>query len=153
MAVEVVRSQPADAATLTAIAFAAKRHWGYPEAWIQRWTAVLTVAPGYLVNHPCFNAVENGAILGWAALRIENEVDWIEHAWVLPEAMGRGIGRMLFERCEEEAIRLGGTRLMVEADPHAAAFYVRMGAREIRRQAAPMDGVERFLPIMEKRLI
>lgn len=153
MTVEVVRSQPSDAATLTAIAFAAKRYWGYPEAWMQRWAATLTVTPGYLVNHPCFSAVEKGAIVGWAGLRIENEVDWIEHLWVRPDAMGRGIGRMLFDRCEEEALRLGGTRLLIEADPHAAPFYVRMGAQEIRRKAALMDGVERFLSIMEKRLI
>ena len=28
---------PADAARLTEIAFAAKRHWAYPESWVARW--------------------------------------------------------------------------------------------------------------------
>jgi hypothetical protein len=34
--VEVVRAIPEDAESLTRVAFAAKRHWGYPERWILR---------------------------------------------------------------------------------------------------------------------
>ncbi|HEX2853196.1 MAG TPA: GNAT family N-acetyltransferase [Opitutaceae bacterium] len=152
MAVTLVRAQSSDAPVLTTIAFAAKRHWGYPETWIQRWAAVLTVSVEYLAQHACFVAVETGPPLGFASVRMDGNVGWVDHVWVRPEAMGQGIGRALFERCEAEARRVGGTRLMIEADPHAAEFYARMGAREIRREPAPMDGVERFLPIMEKIL-
>lgn len=152
MTVAVVRSEPAEALTLTAIAFAAKRHWGYPEAWIQRWAASLTFSPEYIAQHPCFSAKEDGVTIGCAALHMEADVGWIDHVWVTPAAMRRGIGSLLFQRCEDEARCVGGTRLMVEADPHATEFYARMGAREIRREPAPMDGVERFLFIMEKIL-
>jgi hypothetical protein len=33
-AMQILRANPDDAATLTEIAFAAKRHWGYPELWM-----------------------------------------------------------------------------------------------------------------------
>jgi hypothetical protein len=32
---KITRATPDQAATLTKIAFAAKRHWGYPDRWIQ----------------------------------------------------------------------------------------------------------------------
>jgi hypothetical protein len=33
----IVRAKPDDAAVLTDIAFAAKRHWGYPKSWVESW--------------------------------------------------------------------------------------------------------------------
>ena len=140
-----------DAPALTAIAFTVKRHWGYPEAWIQRWSDVLTITPDYVAANSCFAAIdERGEILGFAALRREAGEFWLDHVWVLPTAMGRGIGRRLFEHCEEEARKAGATILKVEADPNAEAFYARMGMRSYGRVPAAMNGVERFLPLMEK---
>ena len=37
MNIEIRRAQPNDAETLTNIAHAAKRHWNYPEHWIERY--------------------------------------------------------------------------------------------------------------------
>jgi GNAT superfamily N-acetyltransferase len=152
MTVTLSRPPPGDAPALTAIAFAAKRHWGYPEAWIQHWRAALTVAPEYVANNACFVAASDGEKIGFAAVRHEGTDAWIDHLWVMPQAMGQGIGRLLFRRCEEEARRNGATRLVVEADPHAEGFYVRLGARTVGRLASPMDGAERFLPVMAKKL-
>jgi hypothetical protein len=38
---------PEEADELTRIALAAKRHWGYPERWIEIWTPQLTFDAGY----------------------------------------------------------------------------------------------------------
>ena len=45
-----------EAAQLSAIAHAAKRHWGYPEAWIQHWRLTLTITPEYIARNPTFVA-------------------------------------------------------------------------------------------------
>jgi GNAT superfamily N-acetyltransferase len=151
MNLSVRRAEACDASALTAIAHAAKRHWGYPEAWVQRWRDALTLTPEYIAANACFVAAdERGELLGFAALRQDAGEFWIDHVWVLPAAMGRGIGRRLFEQCEEAARRAGATRLKIEADPNAEAFYARMGAHTVGRVPSPMDGVERFLPIMAK---
>ena len=42
MELHVRRAMPDEAEALTEIAHAAKRHWGYPENWIERWKANLT---------------------------------------------------------------------------------------------------------------
>ena len=60
---EIVRARPEDAATLTTIAFAAKRHWGYPERWIESWRDALTVQPDFIITHETYSAVvENRAV-------------------------------------------------------------------------------------------
>jgi len=145
---EIGEAVPDDAATLTEIAFEAKRHWGYPEAWMEQWRTVLTITSDDLAGQACFVAKDQGRTVGFVSLRREDRDLWIDHLWVLPDAMGRGIGRALFSRAIEAARRFGFDRLLVESDPQAEGFYARMGARTIKRHPAPIEGVERFLPVM-----
>jgi len=154
---------PADVTVLTAIAHAAKRHWGYPEAWIRQWATTLTLTPDYLARHAVFVARERDKVVGFCALTLEQRPagtralhetgdTQLDHLWVLPAAMGRGIGRVLFTHAQQHARQLGARRLWVESDPHAEDFYRHMGLTVFGRQPAPMDGQERFLPLMEMRL-
>jgi GNAT superfamily N-acetyltransferase len=63
-------------------------------------------------------------------------------------AMGRCAGRALFEASAGLARRLGARRMSILADPHAAPFYERMGARLTGR--APSDAIPgRTLPLYE----
>ena len=79
------RAEPNDAPALTAIAFAAKRHWGYPEAWIQRRSAPRTITADYIAANPCFAASdERGRKLGLAALRNKAGEFWSGHLWDWP---------------------------------------------------------------------
>jgi len=145
-------SRPADAPALTRIAHEAKRHWGYPERWIRRWRAQLTVTAAYVRANPTYGAVEGREIVGFCALRLDGDRAHVDHLWVIPAAMGRGVGRRLFRRCEERAARAGASRLCIESDPNAEGFYLAMGAAAAGRKAAPMDGRRRYLPLLEKRL-
>jgi hypothetical protein len=45
---QIVRAKPQEAEALTEIAHAAKRHWGYPEPWIQNWRDILTMRPEFI---------------------------------------------------------------------------------------------------------
>jgi GNAT superfamily N-acetyltransferase len=152
-AFSITRAQPDDAARLTEIAHAAKRHWGYPDPWIRQWREALTLTPDYVTANATFIALDGEVIAGFSAVRFEAGEAWIDHLWVMPVAMGRGVGRQLFEACEAEARRRGAPRLALEADPHAERFYQRMGAQTIGRKPAFMDGNERYLIQMEKALV
>jgi GNAT superfamily N-acetyltransferase len=66
--------------------------------------------------------------------------------------MGKGAGRQLFEFAEALARAAGAGRIAVESDPHAEDFYVHMGAKRYGQVPAPIDGRERFLPLLEKAL-
>ena len=149
---KIARACVEDAGALTEIAFAAKRHWDYPESWIRRWQGVLTISPEYVVSHPTFVAVLNDEIVGFCAIQVNSSESVLDHLWVLPPFMGRGVGRALFQHAEEAARASGAIRMKIIGDPHAEQFYSHMGATLCGREPASMDGEERFLPLLEKAL-
>jgi GNAT superfamily N-acetyltransferase len=145
------RARAGEADALTAIAHAAKRHWGYPEEWISRWRDALTVTPACLDAWAVFVAAEadDGPPRGFYALSADGALAELEHLWVEPVAMGAGIGRALLEHAVRTARELGAARLRIDSDPHAEAFYLRMGARRIGEVRADVDDVRRVLPRLE----
>lgn len=150
----IARAEPENAAELTAIAFAAKRHWGYPERWLERWRDVLTITTDFIAQHAVWMAMEGNVRLAFGTLRMtDGGVAVIDHLWVRPAAMRRGTGRALFAQLEAEARRRGARVLAIESDPNAEGFYLKMGARTMARIPAALDGQKRFLPVMEKELI
>lgn len=145
---EIVRAKPEAAPVLTGIAFAAKRHWGYPERWIESWCDVLTMQPEFIAANLAYSAVEHDRALGFYVLTTENDGVHLDHLWIAPPAMGRGIGRALFEHAIEEARRLGFHAVKIEADPNAEGFYRRMGARRVGTNVTEIEGERRELPLL-----
>lgn len=67
--------------------------------------------------------------------------------FVEPDAIGRGVGRRLFEHATAAAASLGFGRLTIDADPNAEPFYVAMGATRIG--ATPSGSIPgRMLPLL-----
>lgn len=140
------RATPRDAAALTVLAFAAKRHWRYSEALIRLWRADLTVTPAFVSRHEVWCALEGWRIVGFYALSREAETCELEHFWVRPEHLRRGIGRRLFLHATATARALGARRLEIASDPNAEGFYRRMGAGRIGEVGARPAG--RVLPLL-----
>lgn len=149
MSTVIRRARPAEAVALTEIASAAKRHWGYPEEWISRWRDSLAVTPAYIQEREVFVALEGGRPSGFYAVVAEGEAVVLDHLWVAPDRIGRGLGRALFGHAVETARAHGAARLQIDSDPHAEGFYRRMGALRVGETPADMDGVRRVLPRME----
>jgi GNAT superfamily N-acetyltransferase len=144
--VPVRAARPEEAPLLTEIAHAAKRHWGYPEQWIEAWREALTLTPDFVARHPVFVAEEDGAVRGFYALAPAGGGFTLEHLWVRPQWIGTGAGRRLFEHAVATARGRGAASLEIDADPHAEAFYLHMGARRVSELRADMDGRPRVLP-------
>ena len=138
---------------MTAVAFEAKRAWGYPESWIRAWSATLTIAPSAMADFPTFSAVEGEEVLGFCMVSLAVQEARIEHLWVRPAHWGRGVGRALFKHGEAAAKAAGATVLAIESDPHAEGFYIAMGAVRVGSVPAAMEGVERVLPVLEKGIV
>ena len=147
MTIHVHRASPRDAEILTAIAFAAKRHWGYSEEMIELWRDELTIAPSYIAANRVFSAVAPLGTVGVAALA-EHDADWwLDHMWVWPAASGQGVGRRLLDRIVGELSRERVERLKVIADPNAVGFYERLGFRRVGEHPSKPAG--RMLPVLE----
>lgn len=137
---------------LTHIAHAAKRHWGYPESWIDAWRDVLTMRPEFIAANTAYSAVEHGRVVGFYVLTTEADGIHLDHLWIVPAALRRGIGRALFGHATAQARNLGFTAIKIEADPNAEAFYRRMGAVLVGTKTSEVCGERRELPLMELRL-
>ena len=141
---------PGDAEALTAIAFSAKAHWGYPPEWIEQWRDELTITAAYLRQHQAFVAVDPGAgPIGMCVLEVKGGQASIENVWIAPAQHRRGIGRELVTRALEAAAGAGVATVDVVSDPFAEAFYLRLGARLRGTVPAPMPGAPaRELPVL-----
>lgn len=146
---EVRRATPSDHKQLTEIALSAKRHWGYPDRWMEIWTPQLTFAPEYFKENESWVAEANDIPIAFFTLQEKKGLAWLENLWVLPEYMGKGIGKDLFIHAVALASQRGYEFLQLEADPNATGFYEKMGMKKIGERHSEVDGQPRILPIME----
>src|ERR1044071_8964706 len=135
-----------EAAVLTTIALDAKRYYGYPEHWIKHWEADLTISPEFIRDNQVYVAEAEGEVRGFYALCVSGEKAELEHMWVTPAWIGTGIGKELFLDAMKRAAALEVRDLELTADPNAAGFYERMGAKRIGETDSPVDGLPRKLP-------
>jgi GNAT superfamily N-acetyltransferase len=150
--IPIRQAAPEQAGLLTTITLAAKRHWNYPESWIQTWLPSLTITAEYILANETWAAVEGEMCAAYYSLKQDGQSLWLDNLWVLPEFMGRGIGKMLFHHALERSRILGVTSLKIEADPNAQDFYEKMGARKVGEHRTEVFGQPRVLPLMEIKL-
>jgi GNAT superfamily N-acetyltransferase len=146
------RAQASDAAELTRIAHEAKRHWGYPERWIELWRDDLTLTPEFIAGNEVYLAEDGGEALGCYGLAAASPNWALEHFWIRPAAMGKGLGRRLFEHAVAVAAAKGVTVLEIDSDPNAESFYLRMGAVRVGEILSEVDGKPRIRPLLHLRL-
>lgn len=143
---KIRQATTAEAATLTRIAHDAKKHWGYPEHWLQRWNADLTITPEFIAANHVYVAEDGDRVSGFYALTIKDRKAELEHMWVAPELIGTGVGKELFLAAMEKAAELKVTSVEISSDPNAEGFYKKMGAYRIGETISELDGQPRELP-------
>jgi GNAT superfamily N-acetyltransferase len=147
MPVTIRPAVASEAGTLTALTVAGKRHWGYPDAWLEAWRGALTITPEYVAANVVFCAEDGGGrLVGYYALERDGDRLRLENLFLEPSFIGHGLGRRLFEHAVQTARSLGAAELFIEADPNAEAFYLHLGARRIGEAVSRVTGTERVVP-------
>ena len=149
MNVRTVR--PGEAGLVSRIAFRSKAWWGYPAAFMRACRAELTYSEADCARlHVA--VVEDPDVLGFYALeRLSADDVELDALFVLPEAIGRGYGRVLWDHATQAARDMGAATMIVQGDPNAQGFYLAMGARPAgRRESASISG--RYLPLFAMAL-
>jgi len=145
--IEIRRATPEMAEELTRIAHASKAHWGYPDSQIASWREELTLTPEFIGANLVHVATYDGEPAGTYALVGEGEQIDLEHFWIDPRWIAKGLGQALFEHAAYEAAALGARTLEILSDPHAEGFYLKMGALRVGEAAAAIDDQpDRVLP-------
>jgi GNAT superfamily N-acetyltransferase len=144
------RAAPDDSQRLSELTFASKAYWGYDEAFMERARHDLVVTRGYLEANECWLADSDGEVVGWFSLVDMPGSLLLDNFFLLPDHIGSGLGRQMWEQALTRAAERGADRLTLESDPNAAGFYEQMGARRTGTVTAPSTGRE--LPVYEVQL-
>ncbi len=136
-----------DAGILTSLSFESKKYWGYPDHFFETWKKELFISPDYIRQNRVFVAKDKGRILGYYSLvHLENDIDasgilllkghWLEHMFILPDFIGKGIGKTLFHHLKIICREHGISRVSILSDPNAREFYEKMGCQYIKEIAS-----------------
>jgi predicted N-acetyltransferase YhbS len=140
-----------EAAALSGLSLRSKAHWGYDSAFIDACTDELRVEPAAIddTRQVWRVAVKDSGIAGVYGLTpMDADTIQLEALFVEPELIGAGIGACLVDDAMREARARGYQKLIIQGDPHAAGFYVAIGARQIgERESGSIPG--RYLPLFE----
>ena len=117
---------------------AAKRHWAYSADDMENWRTLLTVDQDDLASKPAFVAELDGEIAGFYMLAPGGRTWELEHLWVSPPVMRRGVGRALLAHAARVARAGGASCIAIDADPNAESFYLACGAAREGSVAAPI---------------
>ena len=142
-------AQAGEAESLSVLCVRSKAHWGYNAAFMALSAPSLRVKEADIVDGRVLVAVDAaGQPIGVASVVADGSLADLDMLFVDPPAIGSGAGRKLFGAAVDFARRLGAQRMTILADPNAAPFYERMGARYLRQ--APSDAIPgRTLPFYE----
>lgn len=128
---------------LTAISFASKRYWAYPDYFFETWKKELTISPDYIRQNRVFVFEDNGLIRAYYSLVIlEHDIDfsgiviskghWLEHMFILPAFIRKGIGTKLFDHLKTICRQNRINTISILSDPNAKGFYEKMGCRYVK---------------------
>jgi len=133
-------AKPDEAAMLSEIAMEAKRYWDYPPEVMDTWHSTLTLEAMHIDLSPPFVAEENSEVVGFYQLIADGDSVELEHMWVKPQHMNRGIGKQLIAHAISSAKARGAKKMSIDADPNATAFYLSCGAYRVGEMHAPIPG-------------
>ncbi len=150
-------ARPEECGTLSALALRSKAYWGYDPRFIQACRDELAVSPANIAAGRVVVLVEEDTPLGFYALDSGERHDEAEVSllFVEPAAIGRGLGRALWDHAVATARARGLKRLKVLSDPFALGFYRAVGATLSGKMRSPVrapDGSERCLPVLHYEL-
>lgn len=91
-------------------------------------------------------------VSGWSPDADRRDTGWIRYVFILPEATGSGLGRLLVRTAERAARDSGRRRFLLWSSLNAVGFYRRLGYRWVRRALWPVGaGLEIEYVLMSKR--
>lgn len=134
-------ARPSEAAIISDLAIRSKSHWQYTPEQLAVFRGELTIAPEQLEMKQAHVAEENGAIVGFYTLAslAGSDVE-LEHIFIDPALLNRGVGSRLFRHACETAKVSGAKTLVIQSDPNAAGFYHALGATLEREIPSSIPG-------------
>ena len=152
MAENIREAHPSEAGILTELALRAKGHWGYDKEFLRDCRDDLTLTPEFIHTSPVFILEAQGRVAGFYSLSAQGSEVELLHLFVEPWAIGRGLGKVLFQHAIATARAYNFERVLIGSDPFALGFYEAMGAQRIGEVSSSVRP-GRMLPLLHYPLL
>ena len=125
---------------------------GYSKKWLESWRNELTVTPEMIKQSIAYVAKINEKIVGfWCRSAYQSEEPTPGMLFIHPDHIGKGLGQQLFEAVKNDAKKCGIKFFLIEADPNAVPFYLKLGFEKIgEKESKAISG--RMIPILKLTL-
>lgn len=131
------------------LAYGSKSFWGYNQDFLESCREDLEVTEEEIKNDLVYILEENGKTLGFYLFSYKlNELDAL---FIDRDYIQKGYGKVLWEHLILELSLRGIREFGIVADPNAAGFYRRMGAKEVRKVQSLRDR-DRKLVLFEYKM-
>ncbi|MTV48528.1 GNAT family N-acetyltransferase [Heliobacillus mobilis] len=151
MELKIREARVAETDTLTEISFSSKQYWNYPKEYFVVWKNELTITPAYIENNLVFVAEVEGQIAGymsvvevkedfWAGKVFVQKGFWLEHIFIRPVYIKKGIGSKLISFLKVTCREKGIAELFIFSDPYARGFYDKLGATYMCESPSSIEG-------------
>ncbi len=120
-----------------------KSYWGYSTEQLEYWRSIVKFDAAYIQENKVVLICSTSKVVGFFAIK-RGDTDKLDHLWLLPEAIGKGIGNIAFDEILKQCTRLGILTFLITSDPDAEGFYLRKGA--IQESHIWSDAQKRMLP-------
>ena len=104
-----------------------KAHWTWPSGYLVPALERLRITPDYFADNIGLEMLLNGELAGFCAVKRGDDCVLLDHLWIEPDHMGRGVGAFAVARVVAIAKGAGLTQIDVWPDPPAEGFYLRQG--------------------------
>ncbi len=142
------RAKTEESKFLSELALRSKAFWPYHPDYLVKCVDALALTEKDIAEWPVYVAEFREEVVGFFALKHISNEDRLDHLWIDPRFIRKGIGRFLFLKAIEEAKNLGWLKFRIAAEPYALDFYSKMGTvhiGEIQSRIKP----DLFLPHLE----
>lgn len=128
-----------DLTLLNHIYYHSKAYWGYDKKFLDNFMSVYKLDEAYLANNVVKIFSLNNHPIGYYGFFLEEDGSIeLDHLFLLPDYIGKGFGRPLWQACCETAKGLGKTEFILWSELGAESFYAKMGCEKIGMKASDL---------------
>ena len=146
------RARPSEAGILSDLGLRSKGHWDYDVDFLASCRDDLTLSPDDIETTAVYILDDGDGVSGYYRLLAQDDgVAELDALFVEPGAIGRGVGKRLWQHALGTARGLGCREIVLQSDPHAEGFYLAMGAHRAGESESTVTP-GRMLPLLRFQL-
>jgi GNAT superfamily N-acetyltransferase len=125
--VEIVRASDESISFINGLIERSKSYWNYPKDYLRAALPLLFVDSTYLSNSFSFEIRNKGVIVGFFAISDKNGEKYLDHLWIEPSLIRKGLGRKAVNFIDILAKERLWKSMITLPDPGASEFYRKLG--------------------------